>query len=202
MTRIEAYDREHHKLWLTIGTSPCILLDGEYKPSYLRKKALAIDPNTNKPTDQVRKVAYFRIYQDEVLQEIHITSHGRKAGIRNYQARRPEDGSNTPITGHPALPVKPRIHPVSPTCVDALVGEGDPYSKHGMIRNNLPKAEDRHGDLGIRLATAVRLTKRETNSWSGWLVKDLETGDVAALEGAGRGAAIECMLGMAARLGF
>jgi hypothetical protein len=64
----------------------------------LRKTAFIINPDTNIPeTNKKQHVAYFRISIHGIVRQIYITKYGREVGIRNYQARRFEDGNNVPI---------------------------------------------------------------------------------------------------------
>lgn len=187
---ITAYDVNHNQLWITIGSS---FVDAEacrrtnriadvVNAYELVKTGKIIDPETGLPvvrrrdldtgqrTQGSRRVAYFRIYDNSTIFEIHITRHGRKAGIRNYQTRRPSDERAAQILGFPPVSTDPYLdvrH--NGMRLEIVFGEGDPnsFSKPGHPNT------DRWGDPVYRACSASRVFAYEVEGhWHGWTFED------------------------------
>lgn len=194
---IRAYDANHNELWITIGSSfvgaePCrrtdrladiinaykliktgqIIDQGTGLPVVRRR-----DPVTGKRTQGRRRVAYFRVYSEEVIWEAHITKHGRQAGVRNHQARRDNDVRVALINGHPPIHTGPRVVNTGYS-YELVIGEGDP---HGMRNGN--RNIDRWGDPVVHIASCYRVTSAETEgSWWGYTYRNHYTWDDCPLQ--------------------
>lgn len=176
---IRAYDKNHNELWITIGTShvgaqACRhtdqisnvlntyytktgkIIDPETGLPVIRK----LDPSTGKRSQGSRRIAYFRVYDNNEIFEINITRYGREVGIRNYEARRPADRRSAGIVGHAPIHTGPRIVKTDGT-YSLELGEGDPDScKLSPGRN-----ADRWGDPALRAASCRRITNLEAGWW-------------------------------------
>lgn len=162
MFTISAYDKNHNFLTLDTSTDSGIQCESMERVSdtYHQRTANAQDPETGETTSQRRRIAYFRTAEDEHTFEIYVTGYGRRAGVRNYQVRRPGDRDSVIIIGIKPVLTEPRIerHPTTGELV-LVVGEGNPYAKDD-------------NDHGICIATAVRATKKY-NIWSGYKILSL-----------------------------
>jgi hypothetical protein len=195
---ITAYDANHNELWITIGTSfvgaeACRRTDriSDVVNTYELVKTGKIidpetglpvirhrDPNTGQRTQGSRYVAYFRVYDNNTIFEIHITRHGRKAGVRNYQTRRDSDTRTGQIIGYPPVHTGPRIVNTGYS-YQLIIGEGDPNGLRIRGNQNI----DRWGDPVVHIATCHRVTSIETEGgWWGYTYDNHYTWDHCPLE--------------------
>lgn len=195
---IRAYDANHNELWITVGSSfvgaeSCRRTDrlADIINAYKLIKTGQIidqetglpvvrhrDPVTGKRTQGRRRVAYFRIYNEEVIWEAHITKHGRQAGVRNHQARRDSDDRVALISGHPPIHTGPRIVNTGYS-YELVIGEGDPHGLRTKGNRNI----DQWGDPVVHIATSCRVTSIETEgSWWGYTYRNHYTRDHCPLE--------------------
>lgn len=195
---ITAYDSDHNELWITIGSShigaeSCRRTDriSEVVIAYNTVKTGQIidsetglpivrhrDPATGKRTQGSRRVAYFRVYDKGAIFEIYITWHGRKAGIRNYQTRRPSDTRTGQIIGCVPIHTGPRVVYTGHS-YELIIGEGDPKGLRAKDNQNI----DRWGDSVAHIATCHRRTKAETEGkWWGYVYVNHYTWSDFALE--------------------
>lgn len=183
---VHAYDRNHNELWISIGSAhegatPYVTSDNQADVrTVLRmdKMGCIIDLTTGKPQPHTtlpngkrsvgkRAIAYFRITDNGTIWKIRMTHAGRKAGIRNYQTRRPEDTYPAPITG--GMPITtPRIETTYAGNTVLVIGEGDPEGE----RLSGEKYIDRDGDDVRTIGTIRRITKAESGSWWGYALED------------------------------
>lgn len=165
---ITAYDKNHERLLL--DTTTATNADGDLHPNTYGKildvyahRTTANVPNdeTGAWTQKTRRIAYFRTSERGHLREIYITKYGRRAGVRNYQTRRPHDAPSVRIEGAEPIHTAPRIerHPFFDQLV-IVVGEGDPYRI------------DRSADTGLIIAEATRHTRRD-HGWSGYTIREI-----------------------------
>ena len=198
---ITAYDTNHNKLWITIGSSfvgaeACRRTDriAEVVNAYtLIRTGKIIDPETGLPVVRIRdprtgqralgarRVAYFRVYDNHTIWEIHITAHGRKAGIRNYQTRRPGDTRPGQIIGYPPIHTNPRVVANGHGGFDLIIGEGDPNGPRTKYNPNI----DKWGDPVIVLGNCRRVTLTDSDgAWWGYTYQNYYTNDHCPLQNA------------------
>jgi hypothetical protein len=198
---ITAYDTNHNELWITIGSSfvgaeACRRTDrvANVVNAYtLIRTGKIIDPETGLPvvrtrdprtgqrTQGARRVAYFRVYDNHTIWKIHITAHGRKAGIRNYQTRRPGDTRPGQIIGYPPIHTNPRVVGNGYGGFDVILGEGDP---HGLRTKGIRNV-DKWGDPVIVLGNCHRVTLANSEgAWWGYTYQNYYTHDHGPLQNA------------------
>lgn len=178
---IHAYDANHNELWITIGSSHVDaeahrstdrigdvvntydlvrtgkIIDPETGLPVVRRR----DPNTGQRTQGARYVAYFRVYDNNTIFEIYVTRHGRKAGVRNYQTRRPGDCRAATIIGCRPIHTGPRVVNTGYN-YQLIIGEGDPNGLRLRGNHNI----DQWGDPVAHIATCSRVTRAESDG--GW----------------------------------
>lgn len=198
---IRAYDTNHNELWITIGSwfvgaEACRRTDkikdviNAYKlirtgniidPETGLPVVRTRDPHTGQRTPGSRRVAYFRVYNEGAIWEIRITVHGRKAGIRNYQTRRPSDTRSVKIIGCRPIHTGPRVVGNGHGGFDVILGEGDP---HGL-RTEGNRNVDKWGDPVIVLGNCHRVTLGDSEgAWWGYTYQNYYTHDHFPLQNA------------------
>jgi hypothetical protein len=198
---ITAYDINHNELWISAGSShdgaePCIRTDriADIITNFkILNTGKIINPETGLPVNRIRdpqtgkrnqgsrRIAYFRTYNQNSIWEIYITAHGRKAGIRNYQARRPSDMRTAQVIGCPPIKDEPRIIANGYGGFDLVIGEGDLQGLRAKGNRNI----DRYGDPVVVIANCHRVTLSDTEgSWWGYTYQNYYTLDHCPLQNA------------------
>ena len=198
---LTAYDRNNNELWISsdnIGEEPGIRTD--YASDVINicetvktgkiidsRTGLPVvqhhDPETNKPAQISKRIAYFRIYDNQSIWSIYITEYGRKAGIRNYETRRPDDTESAQIIGYPPIRDS-RIEVTYHNDLDLIIGEGEAREPiiHGKQRNI-----DRWGDPVVLIATCNKISLEDSDYlWQGYTYVNHLTSEIYALENATR----------------
>ena len=83
---IYAYDRGNHPLWIGRETEPLVANNPCWQAM---ETGMVVGPDG--PLNEWVRIAYFRVYSQDVLKDVHFTRHGREVGMRNWQARRTGD---------------------------------------------------------------------------------------------------------------
>jgi hypothetical protein len=199
---ITAYDTNHNELWITIGSSHVgaearlssdnvadvekayrITTGKIIDPETGRPVVRTRDPRTGKRTQGARRIAYFRTYTDGCISEIHITRHGRNAGIRNYQTRRPSDTRTARFTSSSCPPIHtgPRVVANGYGGFDLVIGEGDPHGQRSGDNHNI----DRWGDPAVLIGNCHRVTLADSEgSWWGYVYQNYINWDNSPLQNA------------------
>lgn len=195
---IKAYDTNHNELWISAGwthdgAEPSIHTDhvSDVVNTYALRTGKIIDSETGLPVARLRDpqtgqraqgsklIAYFRAYDQDMIWEINITRHGRKAGIRNYQTRSPLDPRTGQIIGHPPIHTGIRVESNGYGGLVSIIGEGDP---DGLRLSGEPYT-DKWGDDVRTLGSCQRAFKIESGWW-GYTYQNHCTWELRSMENA------------------
>lgn len=119
---------------------------------------------TKSPTGNVakrRRIAYFRVLENQRLVSVHFTAHGREAGVRTWRAYRDEDPVAVPVDGAEPVRTDPHVERHE-KMMHLCVGEGRAEDISGWGR-----ARDRWGIPVRSLAVAVLRS-------DGWLIQSVD----------------------------
>lgn len=100
MIKIKAYDVDHHQLWINPATAGCPLyphveaidLHGVQTQINITRTGRVRDTMTGLPiiskNGSKRRVAYFRIFDNDALVRIYVAAAGNKAGLSVWEMMR------------------------------------------------------------------------------------------------------------------